>query len=175
MLNPRHASYTWSTFLLAPAGKDPWDFQDDARRFVAAHRCGSYCLGCGQQQGRQRQQAVHRMRGSSPLPCAGTLAYLCKPSNSKQCDHHVSCTLPCRALKQGKLDRTEQLEAFINYKEAARAIAEKMSGGKIDWVEEEARARSTIKRSIVRMGEQSSWDQRMEWGQGASLLQSLLV
>eukprot|EP00891_Asterochloris_glomerata_P002671 jgi/Astpho2/2671/Aster-07018 len=74
-------------------GKDPWDFQDDARRFVAAHR----------------------------------------------------------ALKQGKLDRTEQLEAFINYKEAARAIAEKMSGGKIDWVEEEARARSTIKRSIVRM------------------------
>ena len=63
--------------------------------------------------------------------------------------------LPCRALKQGKLDRTEQLEAFINYKEAARAIAEKMSGGKIDWVEEEARARSTIKRSIVRMGEQS--------------------
>ena len=77
------------------AAKDPWDFQDDAKRFVAAHR----------------------------------------------------------ALKHGKLDRSQQLDAFVSYKEAARAIAEKMSGGKIDWVEEEARARSTIKRSIVRMGE----------------------
>ena len=38
--------HTMSTLLLAPAGKDPWDFQDDARRFVAAHRCDLQGLGC---------------------------------------------------------------------------------------------------------------------------------
>ena len=64
------------------------------------------------------------------------------------------------AKLKGKPDRAAQVKAFAESKEAARRIAEKMSGEAIDWQKEETKARNNLKRKM------------MEWGKahGACLL-----
>ena len=58
------------------------------------------------------------------------------------------------AAKQlkGKPGRAAQIEAYAQSKEAARAIAEKMSGEEIDWAREETKARNNLKRKMMEWG-----------------------
>lgn len=62
------------------------------------------------------------------------------------------------AAKQlkGKPGRAAQVQAYAQTKEAARAIAEKMSGEEIDWAKEETKARNNLKRKMMEWGE-SGW------------------
>lgn len=58
------------------------------------------------------------------------------------------------ATLKSKPSRVDQVKAFAESKEAARAIAEKMSGEAINWSKEETKARNNLKRKM------------MEWGKG---------
>jgi len=65
------------------------------------------------------------------------------------------------ATLKSKPSRVDQVKAFAESKEAARAIAEKMSGEAINWSKEETKARNNLKRKM------------MEWGKGHSACQHL--
>ena len=56
------------------------------------------------------------------------------------------------AKLKGKPDRAAQVKAFAESKEAARRIAEKMSGEAIDWQKEETQARDNLKRKMMEWG-----------------------
>lgn len=56
------------------------------------------------------------------------------------------------AKLKGKPDRAAQVKAFAESKEAARRIAEKMSGEAIDWQKEETKARNNLKRKMMEWG-----------------------
>ncbi len=64
------------------------------------------------------------------------------------------------ATLKSKPSRVDQVKAFAESKEAARAIAEKMSGEAINWSKEETKARNNLKRKM------------MEWGKGHSACQT---
>ncbi|KAL3141626.1 hypothetical protein ABBQ32_004863 [Trebouxia sp. C0010 RCD-2024] len=53
------------------------------------------------------------------------------------------------ATLKNKPDRTAQVKAFAESKEAARRIAEKMSGEAINWQKEETKARNNLKRKMM--------------------------
>ena len=57
------------------------------------------------------------------------------------------------ATLKSKPSRVEQVKAFAESKEAARAIAEKMSGEAINWSKEETKARNNLKRKMMEWGE----------------------
>ena len=56
------------------------------------------------------------------------------------------------ATLKSKPDRTAQVKAFAESKEAARRIAEKMSGEAINWQKEETKARNNLKRKMMEWG-----------------------
>lgn len=56
------------------------------------------------------------------------------------------------ATLKNKPDRTAQVKAFAESKEAARRIAEKMSGEAINWQKEETKARNNLKRKMMEWG-----------------------
>ena len=56
------------------------------------------------------------------------------------------------AKLKGKPDRAAQVKAFAESKEAARRIAEKMSGENINWQKEETKARNNLKRKMMEWG-----------------------
>ena len=56
------------------------------------------------------------------------------------------------ATLKGKPGRAEQVKAFAESKEAARRIAEKMSGEAINWQQEETKARNNLKRKMMEWG-----------------------
>lgn len=53
------------------------------------------------------------------------------------------------ATLKSKPGRAEQVKAFAESKEAARRIAEKMSGEAINWQQEETKARNNLKRKMM--------------------------
>ncbi|DBB05013.1 TPA: hypothetical protein ACH3X3_010286 [Trebouxia sp. C0006] len=53
------------------------------------------------------------------------------------------------ATLKSKPSRVDQVKAFAESKEAARAIAEKMSGEAINWSKEETKARNNLKRKMM--------------------------
>ncbi|DBA80140.1 TPA: hypothetical protein ACH3X2_007616 [Trebouxia sp. C0005] len=53
------------------------------------------------------------------------------------------------ATLKSKPNRVDQVKAFAESKEAARAIAEKMSGEAINWSKEETKARNNLKRKMM--------------------------
>lgn len=56
------------------------------------------------------------------------------------------------ATLKSKPDRAAQVKAFAESKEAARRIAEKMSGEAINWQKEETKARNNLKRKMMEWG-----------------------
>lgn len=60
------------------------------------------------------------------------------------------------ATLKSKPDRSTQVKAFAESKEAARRIAEKMSGEAINWQKEETKARNNLKRKMMEWGKHMS-------------------
>ena len=101
----------------------------------------------------------HTFRLSRQLSSSRVVAVSCSylrsnfasgPEFTNEADTFVKAA----ATLKSKPSRVDQVKAFAESKEAARAIAEKMSGEAINWSKEETKARNNLKRKM------------MEWGRG---------
>lgn len=67
------------------------------------------------------------------------------PEFTDEADQFVKAAATLKSTKS----RVTQVKAFAESKEAARRIAEKMSGEAIDWQKEETKARTNLKRKMM--------------------------
>ena len=84
----------------------------------------------------------------APLCCNFPKPFASNPEFTEEAKQFVEAA---KQLK-GKPGRAAQIEAYAQTKEAARAIAEKMSGEEIDWAREETKARNNLKRKMMEWG-----------------------
>ena len=70
------------------------------------------------------------------------------PQFTDEADQFVKAAATLRS----KPSRADQVKAFAESKEAARRIAEKMSGEAINWAQEETKARNNLKRKMMEWG-----------------------
>lgn len=88
------------------------------------------------------------------VACSCSRPFATNPEFTEEAKQFVEAA---KQLK-GKPGRAAQIEAYAQSKEAARAIAEKMSGEEIDWAGEETKARNNLKRKMMEWGKCSSLD-----------------
>lgn len=85
---------------------------------------------------------------AAAVACSFTRPFATNPEFTEEAKQFVDAA---KQLK-GKPGRAAQIEAYAQSKEAARAIAEKMSGEEIDWAGEETKARNNLKRKMMEWG-----------------------
>lgn len=101
---------------------------------------------------------LHTFRLSKQLRSSQAAAVGCSylrsafASQSEAFADEAKTFVKAAATLKSKPDRTAQVKAFAESKEAARRIAEKMSGEAINWQKEETKARNNLKRKMMEWG-----------------------